>query len=344
MPDMQKCLAYAAYSARFEALDQKEEMERLERDGPNPAALAQNNDDVNSTKAMGYDAKEDELDMQTMKNLLYKLLSLLAATGSQMHVIGEALEAEEAYGFYVGAMEQLLGQNTRPLCELYFWLAIYYFKDQYHLEKARLCFQKAYLILEAYNEGHDDLMKMAEININLGSVYKAQLKYMLSLEKYQKAMSIYEQVIGKGCLAYQTCLLEIAQIKFIQKRFIECLEDARECQQNLQKIFKNGKRPIMQKTELLINCSIMMCQDAEGREGAGIDARGLGLVPGEAATRRESQASEKNLDWSYVLLKEPKADQNQKHADLAEQHEHQEIGNDRLRYQTPAGGENLIKP
>ena len=71
--------------------------------------------------------------------------------------------------------------------ELYFWLAIYYFKDLNHLEKARLCFQKAYLILEAYAENDGDKMKLAEININLGCLFKTQLKFMKAIEEFQKA-------------------------------------------------------------------------------------------------------------------------------------------------------------
>ena len=72
-------------------MDERERFE--ERDGQDfdSGGGARNNDDVNSTRAIGDDnEKEDAIDMKVIKNLLYKLLSLLAATGSQMHVIGEA--------------------------------------------------------------------------------------------------------------------------------------------------------------------------------------------------------------------------------------------------------------
>ena len=46
-------------------------MERREREGRDLVATARDNDDVNSTKAVGDGAKEDDVDMETMKNLLY---------------------------------------------------------------------------------------------------------------------------------------------------------------------------------------------------------------------------------------------------------------------------------
>ena len=179
-------------------------------------------------KAVGGDyQKETEIEFDVMKNILYKLMPLLASIGSQMHIIGEAKECEEAYGFYVATMESLLGQNTRPLSELYFWLGIYYFKNLYHLEKARICFQKAFLILDEYKETdrdehllrtaetQRDLLRMAEIHINVASVLKAQLKYVDSISEFERAIAIYEQVSGRGSLAYLTCAFEIAQVKFI---------------------------------------------------------------------------------------------------------------------------------
>jgi len=111
-------------------------------------------------------------------------------------VIGDYLDAEEAYGFYIGTIEVLFGNNTKKVGELYFWLAIYYYRDLIHLEKARLCFQKSYLILEEYVEDNDDRMKLAEININLGFLFKSQLKFQFSMHEFQKGMKIYKETIG----------------------------------------------------------------------------------------------------------------------------------------------------